>query len=65
MRAVSWINLIKILVLNVARISPPLAAKALADGRLARSIAELSDDELVALCDFGFVHVAPLVTRNS
>ena len=30
----------------------PLAAKALADGRLARSIDGLSDDELVALCDY-------------
>jgi hypothetical protein len=30
----------------------PLAAKALADGRLARSIEELTDEELVALCDY-------------
>ena len=30
----------------------PLAAKALADGRLARSIDELTDEELVALCDY-------------
>ncbi|PWT80789.1 MAG: hypothetical protein C5B57_11670, partial [Blastocatellia bacterium] len=30
----------------------PLAARAMADGRLLRSIDELSDDEVVALCDY-------------
>jgi UDP-2,3-diacylglucosamine pyrophosphatase LpxH len=30
----------------------PLAIKALADGRLARSMEELTDDQLVALCDY-------------
>jgi UDP-2,3-diacylglucosamine pyrophosphatase LpxH len=30
----------------------PLAAKALADGRLAKSVEALSDDEIVAICDY-------------
>jgi hypothetical protein len=30
----------------------PLAAKALADGRLAQSMEELGDDEIVAVCDY-------------